>query len=52
MSRYRTELSTGCSLVAFARPSPCGQTGTRKEDPYSTSTDVDSFKLLFKRNLR
>lgn len=35
--------------MAFARPSLCGQTVTRREDPYSTRTDVDSFKLLFKR---
>lgn len=37
---------------ACARPSPCGLTVTQKEDPYSTSTVVDSFKLLLRRNLR
>jgi len=36
-------------LVAFARPSPCGQTVTWRKQPYSTSTYVDSFKLLFKK---
>lgn len=40
--------STRYGVVAFARPSGHGQTVTQREDPYSTSTNVDSFKLLFK----
>lgn len=33
-------------VVAFARPSPCGQAVTQQENPYSTVPGVDSFKLL------
>lgn len=39
--------ATRCRVVAFARPSPCGQAVTQKENPCSTVPSVDSFKLLF-----